>query len=186
MSLGINYDQEYLHAQIAYVQGNYEEAATLVNRLVQDFPDDPSSHLLQGNIYCILQEHDLAREQYQVVLNLTKKPELVDCANNGLESVNLSKKLYRPTGVADHDSDVDDIFVADDFLESSDSLRKDNQQKLETSGREEFDVNNFNLNPFKEPAPKFEQPFDKSFRVSRNASLSDDGESLEPFANPFN
>ena len=87
MTSGINQDQEYQRAQRAYMQGNYEEAATLVDRLVQEFPDDPSSRLLQGHIYCVLQQYDLAREQYNTVLGLTQDPEFVDFANRGLESV---------------------------------------------------------------------------------------------------
>jgi len=70
------YDQEYQGSK-AYIQGNYEEAATLANRLVKIFQTILAA-ACTGHIYCILQEYDLAREQYQVVLNLTKEPELID------------------------------------------------------------------------------------------------------------
>jgi len=79
MASSINYDQEYQEAQKAYIQGNYEESGNPSKPVSSRF-SDPSSRLLWGHIYCILQEYDLAREQYQVVLNLTKEPELIDCA----------------------------------------------------------------------------------------------------------
>ncbi len=63
MTSRINLDQEYHQAQKAYIQGNYEQASTLVDRLVRDFPDDPNSRLLRGHIYCILRQYDTAREQ---------------------------------------------------------------------------------------------------------------------------
>lgn len=87
MTLSVNHEQDYQQAQKAYIQGNYEEAATLVERLIQEFPDDPNSQLLRGHIYCVLQQYDLAQEHYQMVLNLTEDPELIDCANNALASV---------------------------------------------------------------------------------------------------
>ncbi len=81
-------EQEYQAAQKAYIQGNYPEAATLVDRLVEHFPTDPSSRLLRGHIYCILEQYNVAREQYQEVLHLTSDRDLIDCASSGLEAVN--------------------------------------------------------------------------------------------------
>lgn len=191
MASSINYDQEYQEAQKAYIQGNYEEAATLVNRLVQDFPEDPSSRLLRGHIYCILQEYDLAREQYQVVLNLTKEPELIDCANNGLESVNQYERSYSSASAVANNPDVDDAFsIAVDFPDSFNYLRTDKQQDLEDLGTlSDFDANSFDLNSFednKELGFGSEQPFGNSFAASRDASVVDDGgESLNAIDDPF-
>lgn len=85
-------EQEYQSAQKAYIQGNYPEAATLVDRLVEHFPSDPSSRLLRGHIYCILEQYNVAKEQYQQVLDLTTDPDLIDCASSGLEAVNQYEK----------------------------------------------------------------------------------------------
>ncbi|MBE9008686.1 HAMP domain-containing protein [Pseudanabaenaceae cyanobacterium LEGE 13415] len=77
--------QEYQQAERAYMQGKYEEAAGIVDRLVDRYPDDPSARLLRGHIYCYgLQKYDVAQEQYQLVLNFTSDPEFVDYANSGL------------------------------------------------------------------------------------------------------
>ncbi len=86
-------EQEYQAAQKAYIQGNYPEAVTLVDRLVEHFPTDPSSRLLRGHVYCILEQYNVAREQYQEVLHLTSDRDLVDCANSGLEAVNQYEEI---------------------------------------------------------------------------------------------
>ncbi|NEQ27407.1 MAG: chemotaxis protein, partial [Microcoleus sp. SIO2G3] len=89
MASGTDYAQEYGQAEKAYMQGKYPEAAAIVDRLAQDFPNDPSVLLLRGHIYCYgLQQYDVAREQYEQVLNLTSEPDFISYANNGLEYAN--------------------------------------------------------------------------------------------------
>ncbi|UBF26949.1 tetratricopeptide repeat protein [Kovacikia minuta CCNUW1] len=76
MASGTEYAQEYQEAQKAYVQGNYQEAAEIVDRLVKSFPDDPSASLLRGHIYCYgLQQFEVAKEQYNSVLALTSNED---------------------------------------------------------------------------------------------------------------
>ncbi|MBM0741062.1 HAMP domain-containing protein [Phormidium sp. CLA17] len=86
MGTGTEYAQEYQRAQIAYMNGSYDDAAQIVNRLIQDFPDDPSANLLRGHIYCYgLQQYDVAKEQYESVLHLTNDPDFTNYANQGLQ-----------------------------------------------------------------------------------------------------
>ena len=82
-----DYGQLHQQAHTAYVQGNYEVAATLVDQVVVNLPDDPNIHLLRGHIYYVQQEYDVAREEYQRVLQLTKDPEMIEFASNGLDSI---------------------------------------------------------------------------------------------------
>jgi twitching motility protein PilJ len=85
MARSTDFAQEYQQAEKAYMQGRYEEAAEVVDRLVGDHPQDPSARLLRGHIYCYgLQRYDVAQEQYQTVLDLTQDSEFVDYANSGL------------------------------------------------------------------------------------------------------
>jgi twitching motility protein PilJ len=85
MARSTDFAQEYQQAEKAYMQGRYEEAAEVVDRLVGDHPQDPSARLLRGHIYCYgLQRYDVAQEQYQTVLGLTQDAEFVDYANSGL------------------------------------------------------------------------------------------------------
>lgn len=79
------YAQDYQEAQKAYMSENYETAATIVDRLIQDYPDDANARLLRGHIYCYgLQQYEVACEQYGLVLELTSDPQFVEYANSGL------------------------------------------------------------------------------------------------------
>ncbi|MCU0527370.1 MAG: methyl-accepting chemotaxis protein [Elainella sp. Prado103] len=76
---------EYKQAERAYMLGSYEEAATIIDRLAENYPSDPNVCLLRGHIYCYgLQQFDVAREQYQSVLSLTTDTEYINYANKGL------------------------------------------------------------------------------------------------------
>ena len=89
MARGTDFAQDYQQAERAYMQGKYEEAAKIVDRLVNEYPQDPSARLLRGHIYCYgLQQYDVAQEQYQTVLNLTSDTDFVDYANSGLTYAN--------------------------------------------------------------------------------------------------
>jgi len=116
MASSTEYAQDYQKAQIAYMQGNYQEAAGIVDRLVNDFPTDPSACLLRGHIYCYgLQEYAIAREQYESVLHLTSDPEFTNYANQGLQHIR--------DNATDHDALGNNDFggngVAFDGLEDS-------------------------------------------------------------------
>ncbi|NEO33322.1 MAG: HAMP domain-containing protein [Symploca sp. SIO3C6] len=110
MASSTDYAQEYGKAERAYIQGNYQEAAAIVDRLIDDFPEDPSVLLLRGHIYCYgLQQYDVARQQYESVLQLTSDPDFVSYANSGLENANQS--LNRADALTDS-------VVAEDFAQS--------------------------------------------------------------------
>lgn len=87
MALGTDYAQLYGQAQTAYLQGNFAEAAQLMEQMSQEFPEDPNVLLLRGHIYVGLQQYSLARGQYETVLQLTDKSDLIDYAQKGLEQV---------------------------------------------------------------------------------------------------
>lgn len=85
MGSGTKFANEYKQAERAYMLGSYEEAATIIDRLAESYPTDPNVCLLRGHIYCYgLQQFDIAREQYQSVLNLTTDAEYINYANKGL------------------------------------------------------------------------------------------------------
>lgn len=85
MTSDTDYSQSYQAAERAYMQGNYEEAASAIDQLADDYPADPNVLLLKGHIYCYgLNQFEVAQAQYQSVLSLTSDPEFIDYANNGL------------------------------------------------------------------------------------------------------
>src|SRR6476469_3366929 len=71
MATSTNFQQDYQRAEAAYMEGNFSE--------------DPSARLLCGHIYCYgLQQYEVAREQYTVVLGLSDDPTLVEHAHSGI------------------------------------------------------------------------------------------------------
>ncbi|MGF1482395.1 MAG: methyl-accepting chemotaxis protein [Cyanophyceae cyanobacterium] len=83
-----DYEQTYEQAKLAYLQGNFAEAATIVDQLVQEYAEDPALLLLRGHIYSYgFQQYNLAQEQYRAVLELTEQPELVSFAQKGIEQI---------------------------------------------------------------------------------------------------
>ncbi|HIK22100.1 MAG TPA: HAMP domain-containing protein [Thermosynechococcus sp. M3746_W2019_013] len=86
-SSSTQHTQEYQKAVAAYVQGNYEEAAKITDQLVGNRPGDPNLRLLRGHIYCCQQRYREAQEHYQVVLNTTTDPELINLANESLAKI---------------------------------------------------------------------------------------------------
>ncbi len=86
MSSETDYAQEYEQAEQAYLLGKYEEAAITIDSMVKKFPQDPNVRLLKADIYCNgLGEYELAREQYELVLELTEEVELCNYATNGIK-----------------------------------------------------------------------------------------------------
>ncbi|NBD14976.1 MAG: HAMP domain-containing protein [Cyanobacteria bacterium] len=79
--------QEYERAKTAYITDNYEEAAEIIEKLVQESPNDPEFLLLRGHIYCYFQNLEGAKEQYNLVIQNTDNEDYIECANSGLETV---------------------------------------------------------------------------------------------------
>lgn len=80
-----DYAQEYERACSAYQNGDYSQAAEIVNQLVQELPEEAKFWLLQGHIYYVLQQYEVARERYEWVLQITEDPALLEEAQQGLE-----------------------------------------------------------------------------------------------------
>ena len=99
MARSTDFAQDYQQAEKAYMQGHYDVAAKIVDRLVDQHPQDPSARLLRGHIYCYgLQGYDVAIEQYQSVLDLTHEPEFLDYANSGLSHARQCQDEAGSTG----------------------------------------------------------------------------------------
>lgn len=93
-----DYTQEYQLAEAAYLQGNYEKAASIIDTLVTKFHDDPSVRLLRGHIYCYgLYQYEIGKKEYEYVLTISTDEEFLQFANSGLEYANscLSQAVDR-------------------------------------------------------------------------------------------
>ncbi|WP_257236638.1 methyl-accepting chemotaxis protein, partial [Nostoc sp. 'Peltigera malacea cyanobiont' DB3992] len=137
-----NYEPTYQQAMTAYVQRNYEVAATLVDQVVQNLPDDPNTHLLRGHIYYVLQHYDVAKEEYQQVLGLTNDREIIGFAKNGIDNINQYLESF--SGQIDPSESQEEI----NSSEISDPLAYNELEDL--SANQEFDSENLDLNFFGE------------------------------------
>ena len=139
-----NYEPTYQQAMTAYVQRNYEVAATLVDQVVQNLPNDPNSHLLRGHIYYVLQQYDVAKEEYQQVLRLTNDQEIIGFANNGIENINQYLQSF--SGEIDPSGSEEQI----NSPKISDALAYNEQELEDLGASEEFDSKSLDLNFFGE------------------------------------
>lgn len=139
-----NYEPTYQQAMTAYVQRNYEVAATLVDQVVQSLPDDPNTHLLRGHIYYVLQHYDVAKEEYQQVLGLTNDREIIGFAKNGIDNINQYLESF--SGQIDPSESQEEI----NSSEISDPLAYRESELEDLSANQEFDSDNLDLNFFGE------------------------------------
>jgi twitching motility protein PilJ len=82
-----NQEPTYDQARIAYEQQDYELAASLINKLLENSPADPNSHLLKGHIYYVLQQYEVAKNEYETVVHLTTDPDLINLVNSCLVNI---------------------------------------------------------------------------------------------------
>lgn len=151
MGSGTEYAQEYQKAEKAYMMGSYEEAATIIDRLAEEYPTDPNVHLLRGHIYCYgLQQYDVARDQYQSVLGLTSDPEYIDYANNGLAYASQFSAAEAPTGEDMNFADIDDEFESTGVSQNYGASETDSWQNLSDQDND-FDFSDLDLDSFNEP-----------------------------------
>ena len=91
MPSGTEYAKLYGQANIAYCQGNLEDAAVIIKDMIGSYPEDANVILLQGHIHLGLQQYSLARKSYEKVLQLAKnfpnRSDLVDYARRGLDRI---------------------------------------------------------------------------------------------------
>ncbi len=180
MARGTDFAQDYQQAERAYMQGKYEEAAKIVDRLVDDYPQDPSARLLRGHIYCYgLQQYDIAQEQYQTVLNLTSDTEFVDYANSGLTYANQFAGEPANDFSESHEQEIgafDEFDVANQASVT---------QQQPDSDFHDFALDEMDLDLPESPSSQNREPFDSPFS-SRNengrASAQSNTFADDPFA----
>jgi twitching motility protein PilJ len=84
-----DYAQDYQQAEAAYLQGKYDQAASMIDALVARFETDPSVRLLRGHIYCYgLHQYEIGKREYEYVLSITADLEFVQFAQSSLDYAN--------------------------------------------------------------------------------------------------
>jgi len=154
MAPGTDYTQNYQRAITAYMNGSYEEAAQLTDQLVDDHPQDPNLRLLRGHIHCCLQDYEDARTQYQMVLDLSSDPELIECAQTSLADVD------RFQGEAQAASDPETVGLQE--IPTATNLEPELPALSEPDTSSLHPATPFETPSAAEPEPIFIDPFDPS------------------------
>jgi twitching motility protein PilJ len=193
-----DYTQLYEQAQTAYLQADYQEAATLVERLAQEYSDDPHVLLLRGHIYLGLHQYAMASEQYRAVLELTNQPELLEYAQKGLEqaeqTVEFEENNYfsqdEPTGFTLNEPEYDlNGALGEDSSFPSWQEEPDISHGWESNGSNEIDWDSaaFDDEDAGEPTVGQVQSLEHSFESDRNTSFATPSRDFSETAedNPF-
>lgn len=177
MASSTDYARDYERAQVAYMEQDYDEAAIIVVQLIEQFPEDPSARLLCGHIYCGLQQYEVAKEQYEVVLSLTSDPEYVELANNGLAyaaqlleaGAFVSEEVFEEDGDANRQNGVQENALFEEEAappwQELEALSPDGDFDLGALGLESADSPSF--------AAGTSDPFSNPFSSASDAPTSD-------------
>ncbi|MBD2214201.1 HAMP domain-containing protein [Nostoc linckia FACHB-104] len=168
-----DYLEIYKQACTAYAQQNYDVAATLVDQVVQNLPNDPNSHLLRGHIYYVLQQYDIAKAEYQQVLQLTDNRELIDFAKHGLESIaQYQQSLPDEFAISDNNEDISSSEISNGRFADTEELQNSQQHN-------DFASSSFGDHPFgeyQESGDGIEElSLDSSFDISAYSSSAFNG-----------
>ncbi|WP_414541318.1 methyl-accepting chemotaxis protein [Nostoc sp. CCY0012] len=187
MAASINeYLETYKQACTAYAQQNYEVAATLVDEVVQNVPDDPNCHLLRGHIYYVLQQYDVAQQEYQKVLQLSDDVEIISFANNGLENINQDQQPLEPDLGTEENHQPEPI----NFASVSDDLETGTSDLEDLGQFTNLDSNNFDFSSLEDSQysnaveePSLSNPFDV---LAESDALNQIPDATTPFSeDPF-
>ncbi len=84
MASSTQYQKEYEKASLAYMQGDYNQAAKLTQQLVQVCPSDPMYRLLHAHINLALERYQDSITEYETVLQLTGDNSILEYAHSGI------------------------------------------------------------------------------------------------------
>jgi twitching motility protein PilJ len=183
-----DYLDSYKQACTAYAQQKYDVAARLVDEVVRNVPDDPNCHLLRGHIYYVLEQYDVAQQEYQKVLELSDDEEIIGFAHKGLESINQAQEP-QDSQIAIATSEKHQS-QSNNLLEDSSFLDSDTAELEDLGVFANLDSDNFELNTLDEVQQlvDFEDlPLSNPFENSANSALFDENlEETAPLsADPF-
>ncbi|MGM3309446.1 methyl-accepting chemotaxis protein [Anabaena sp. WFMT] len=142
-----DHNSKYQQAVKAYTEGDYEVAATLVDQVVQNLPDDPNSHLLRGHIYYVLQQFEIAKTEYEQVSHLTDDEEIIGSATSYLENINQYLQSF---GGGESFIETDEPINS---REMSNGLVANEAELLDLGVAGDFDDTSFDLQSFGEYQP---------------------------------
>lgn len=117
MASSTQYQKEYEKASLAYMQGDYNQAAKLTQQLVQVCPNDPMYRLLHAHTNLALERYQDSISEYETVLRLTDDNSILEYAHSGIaaakERIDPNDDSYNDFSLGDMNSSLS----ADEFRE---------------------------------------------------------------------
>ena len=163
MASETNYSQQYGQAEQAYLESNFALAAEIIDRLAEEFPDNPNILLLRGHIYCYgFQKYDLAKHQYQSVLDLSDRQNLLDFAHSGIEQVEQLQQQLEDSQLSfdENNLELPEIFGDDDRASSNSTEMDFPETELAAS---DFDFESVEHSELEHSSPEEQLEIDGSF-----------------------
>jgi len=187
MASGTNYSQEYGQAEKAYLESDFAQAAEIIDRLAEEFPEDPNVLLLRGHIYCYgFQNHELARKQYARVIELSQEQDLLDFAHSGIEQL---EQLEQQSKDSEFDFDqgnfeLTQVLEGEDIEEAEDSIGIDfPDEELEAELKQAEGFSSERSFDLSKPG-SLDNPFvDDMEANSEDLAVMNDEDIDDPFAN---
>jgi twitching motility protein PilJ len=112
MASSTQHQKEYEKASLAYMQGDYNQAAILTQSLVNVCPSEPMYRLLHAHINLALERYQDSIGEYETVLQLTDDNSILEYAHSGIAA---AKERLEPND--DYNDNLGDIGAssADEF-----------------------------------------------------------------------
>ncbi|MEM8827796.1 MAG: methyl-accepting chemotaxis protein [Cyanobacteria bacterium P01_G01_bin.19] len=182
MASGTNYSQEYGQAEKAYLESDFAQAAEIIDHLAEELPNDSNVLLLRGHIYCYgFQNYELARQQYEKVLELNQGQDLIDFARSGIEQLEqLEQQSDNPgMNVDEGNFELTQVFGdGNNAEEIEDSIGIDFPDDQLAA---EFDDSSFEMEP--DYSSDSDNPFGNGSLEPDSEDLSSPVDGEDPFAN---
>jgi len=187
MASGTNYSQDYAQAEKAYLQGNFTQAAEIIDRLVEEFSENPNVLLLRGHIYCYgFQNYELAQQHYEAVLELSQEQGLLDFAYNGIEQVKQLQQQAENEGLFEQDYDIGELDSFDENNWDSANFQDDDNgldSSTELSDQYDFALSAENDSDDNNSANEFGNSLTSESENNNSDAWSDNAEEEDTFAN---
>lgn len=155
MASSTQHQKEYEKASLAYMQGDYNQAAKLTQELVQVCPSEPMYRLLHAHINLALERYQDSIGEYEKVLHLTDDTSILEYAHSGIAAA--KERLDLDDGYNDNLGDMVSS-SADEFRNKQYAYEDDNSYNASTymqgawstddSGGQSHSNNNFDFEDF--------------------------------------
>ncbi|MFM7887716.1 MAG: methyl-accepting chemotaxis protein [Pseudanabaena sp.] len=124
MASSTQHQKEYEKASLAYMQGDYNQAAKLTQELVQVCPSEPMYRLLYAHINLALERYQDSIGEYETVLQLTDDNSILEYAHSGIaaakERLDIDDR-YSDNNLADVVSSSNDEFSNEQYAYDNDN-----------------------------------------------------------------